>query len=245
ETANGSKQRSMMKPIPIAWAAACIVAVLFTVWLLKPFSPNERPPIAIAARHNQTTLLDTGTIYLKGEGNQMLLLGDKDIVNVSALTGDAIAKQSGVFNTLTVPYGKRTEVVFPDGSKVWLNAGSQLTFPEIFEEEKREVYLEGEGYFEVEGDRKRPFYVHTADMVVKVLGTTFNVSSYHDDPFASTVLLSGEIELQSVGETSFDTQILKPGTAAVLRKDSKHLTISTETVENYISWTRKQLILKN
>src|SRR5690606_10350205 len=154
-------------------------------------------------------------------------------------------KKTSTFNTLTVPYGKRIEVILPDNSKVWLNAGSQLTFPTIFDAVERRVYLEGEGYFDVEGEVERPFYVHTENMVVKVLGTTFNISSYKDDSFASTVLLSGEIELQGAGEISFEPQILKPGTAAVLRKDSKRLSISNETVEDHVSWTRKQLVLKN
>lgn len=246
ETAGGSMRRThMMKRVPIAWAAACIIAVLLAVWWFEPFSPNQRPPIAIAAQHNQTALLDTGTIHIKGAGDRMLLLGDKDIVDVSSLARDAVAKESGAFNTLTVPYGKRTEVVFPDGSKVWLNAGSQLTFPEVFDRGTREVYLEGEGYFEIAHDPERPFHVYTSDMLVTVLGTSFNISSYPDDSFTSTVLVSGEIALQGTGDGAFEKKILEPGNTATWQRKSGKLDVRQVNVEDHISWTQRQLVLKN
>src|SRR5690606_15971211 len=133
----------------------------------------------------------------------------------------------------------------PDGSKVWLNAGSQLTFPEVFDEDQRTVYLTGEGYFDIKHDARRPFYVYTADMLVTVLGTAFNVSSYRDDPFTAAVLLNGKIALKGLGDGNFEDRILEPGSRAVWQREDRTLQVKQEDTDEYVSWTRKQLVLKS
>ncbi len=245
-TQKASKRNRQIKILRYSAVACAVIALSFFFW-------NKQDPdisynsLLYNAMNNQNLITEEEEVSMKrGDGQQVRISDGQEVIDLSSdQKYEDERKNASTFNTLTVPYGKRIEVILPDNSKVWLNAGSQLTFPTIFDAAERRVYLEGEGYFDVEGDVKRPFYVHTANMVVKVLGTTFNISSYKDDSFASTVLLSGEIELQGAGEISFEPQVLKPGTAAVLRKNSKHLSISQEAVENHISWTRKQLILKN
>ncbi|MFC3197381.1 FecR family protein [Parapedobacter deserti] len=228
-------------------AAAASIASVFTVSLWFWLSPGTtQAPIAHAALSNQNLLLDTSAIKLKGSGERIFILNDTAVIDLSLLSvryGGRGTTDS--FNTLTVPYGKRTEVVLPDGSKAWLNAGSQLTFPQQFDTNKREIYLEGEGYFDVVHDFNKPFLVHTADMLIKVLGTAFNVSSYRDDAFTSTVLVSGKIELQGVGKQQFKNLVLEPGSTAVLQKNASRLEIRKDDVQSHISWTQRQLILKS
>src|SRR5690606_3766183 len=105
------------------------------------------------------------------------------------------APQLSQFHTLYVPYGKRMEVGLPDSSTVWLNAGSTLTFPAVFAADRREVYITGEGYFDVKHRANHPFIVHARDVQINVLGTSFNVSAYADDAYIATLLIDGSIAL--------------------------------------------------
>jgi len=95
-----------------------------------------------------------------------------------------------------VPYGKTTGVVLPDGTKVKLNSGSTFSYPETFSKTTREVNLEGEGFFEVTKNAKKPFLVHTDIFTVKVLGTVFNVKAYRNDRNIETTLLSGRVQVE-------------------------------------------------
>jgi ferric-dicitrate binding protein FerR (iron transport regulator) len=92
-------------------------------------------------------------------------------------------------------YGVRKQVVLPDSSVVWLNAGSSLEFPMSFSETKREVTLKGEGYFDVVNKPGQPFYVSVENMYVKALGTEFNVTAYPEEELIETTLLSGSVHL--------------------------------------------------
>lgn len=99
-----------------------------------------------------------------------------------------------VFHTLTVPQGCEFAVTLSDGSRIWLNAASELKYPETFHGNTREVHLSGEAYFEITADSNRPFYVHTQEMQLKVLGTSFNIKAYPDETETVTTLLTGSIE---------------------------------------------------
>ncbi len=228
-------------------AVACVLIGFTFVFWIRADTDTSFDPLLQTALDNYSLITQEHEVSLRGgNGAQLRISDEQQLIDLRSPEKykNITKEEEPTFSTLTVPYGRRMEVILPDSSKVWLNAGSQLTFPTVFNEKERQVYLEGEGYFDVKKDIDRPFHVYTSNMMVRVLGTTFNVSSYKDDDFASTVLLSGEIELQGKGETSFDPQILKPGTAAVLRKENKSLLISNEPVEDYVSWRDKQLVLK-
>ena len=102
-------------------------------------------------------------------------------------------EDSLVFNTLIVPKGGEYSLELPDGTVVWVNSESALRFPEKFTSNRREVFLEGEAYFEVKKDANRPFYVHTEAGKVRVLGTAFNVCAYSNDRFWQTTLVEGSV----------------------------------------------------
>ena len=122
-----------------------------------------------------------------------------DIGNSKAIDQETSKEREVVYNTLIVPYGKRSEVQLSDGTLVWLNSGSRLVYPAVFADDKREVYLEGEAIFEVTHDRQRPFKVLSEGQEIEVLGTVFNVSSYLDEESINTVLKSGSVRI-SYGE---------------------------------------------
>ena len=107
-----------------------------------------------------------------------------------------------VVNTITVPNGQRANVKLPDGTVVWLNAGTTLVYPAVFAEARREVKLEGEGYFEVSADKRHPFVVRTKRCDVEVLGTKFNVEAYADTDEFSTALMEGSVAVREHGKTS-------------------------------------------
>lgn len=105
-----------------------------------------------------------------------------------------------VMQTIRVPAGQRAEITLTDGTNVWLNAGSSLVFPNHFEKGKREVSLDGEGYFKVEKDVQNPFVVKTGKSDIKVLGTEFNVLAYNKSALFEVSLLSGAVDVFRNGE---------------------------------------------
>ena len=121
------------------------------------------------------------------------IVNDTVTGKVSYHVNETGMEDSLVFNTLIVPKGGEYSLELPDGTVVWVNSESALRFPEKFTSNRREVFLEGEAYFEVKKDANRPFYVHTAAGKVRVLGTAFNVCAYSNDRFWQTTLVEGSV----------------------------------------------------
>ena len=112
-------------------------------------------------------------------------------------------------NEITVKKGAKTKLQLPDGSQVWVNSDSKLTYPEAFNGAKREVYLEGEAYFDIVKDPSHPFIVHTSGINVRVLGTAFNVKAYKAEPTIEATLVHGVIEVTKTNEPNAPKVILK------------------------------------
>lgn len=135
------------------------------------------------------------------------------------------------YNQLIVPNGKRSTLAFEDGTRMWINAGSRVIYPNKFKKEKREIFVDGEVYMEVARDKERPFVVKTSTMGIQVLGTSFNVTAYKKDVQSSVVLASGSVSV-------------KTGTKEVklipneMLSHSKHNGIHVEkvVVSDYTSW---------
>lgn len=151
-------------------------------------------------------------------------------------------KKTMGYNRLYVPYGKTMQVTMSDGTKVWVNSGSRLVYPESFSGNKREIYLEGEIYLEVARNEKVPFVVKTKEMEVEVLGTSFNVSAYLNDETQSVVLANGSVAVKkNAGDQPL---ILKPNQRYTLRNETKEFRLETVDVFYYICW-RYNLIMSN
>lgn len=142
-------------------------------------------------------------------------------------------------NQLVVPYGKRTQLILSDGSKVWLNSGTVLEFPAEFSAQNREINLiSGEIYAEVAPDKTKSFYVHTSDFHVKVYGTKFNISRYADSP-QSVTLVEGSVGLRSGSDKEL---LLLPDEQAVYGKNGM-FDKQVVDVNRIISWKDGYLTL--
>ena len=134
--------------------------------------------------------------------------------------------------TIHVPTGQRAELTLADGTHVWLNSRSTLKFPNKFGTNKRNVELNGEGYFSVHHDKKRPFTVQTEKYAIHVLGTEFNVKAYHNSPLFETALLNGSVEISSL--TMPKRLRLKPNEMAIASQEG--LNTSHIPDYNYFKW---------
>ena len=137
-----------------------------------------------------------------------------------------------VYNTLTVPANGEYQLVLADGTKVFLNSGSEIRYPEVFGKDRREVFLRGEAWFEVAKDSGREFLVHAGAMEVKVLGTSFNVKAYEKLETVGTTLVEGSVEIACDGE-SFR---IVPGEQFVYDKNSREANVMMVDTELYTSW---------
>ncbi|MDL2244706.1 FecR family protein [Parabacteroides sp. OttesenSCG-928-J18] len=150
-----------------------------------------------------------------------------------------IMEQAVTMNQTVIGNTKQA-INLPDGSVVWLNANSRLSFPETFSSEERRVKLEGEGYFEVTHNQEAPFFVETDHMVIKVLGTTFDVHSYTNRSISETVLLSGKVEVHlSTGKPI----TLFPNQKISYHKETEDYTLEEVDASEYAIWTNEKLIM--
>ncbi len=170
--------------------------------------------------------------------------GTKVFINDSEKVKQETKAES--FNQLIVSYGRYKSIVLSDGTKIWLNSGSRLIFPPVFSEMRREVYLQGEAYFEVKSDKNNPFYVKTDQFMVRVLGTKFNVQAEEYGEMFTTLLLEGNVTL-STGRSGTDSEtILEPNHLAFLSSQLNDFSVvPVANPEDYITWTKGYLIFKN
>jgi ferric-dicitrate binding protein FerR (iron transport regulator) len=151
--------------------------------------------------------------------------------------------------SVKAPLGSKTEIELSDGTKVWLNSGSEVRYPTIFDRTKRDIYLTGEAFFDVEKNKEAPFFVHTDDVEIKVLGTSFNVKSYPEEDLVETTLVEGVINMNKKG--SSQVLQLKPKEKATFIKNIEKLPgeerfIVTENIDTelYSSWKSGKLVFK-
>lgn len=149
---------------------------------------------------------------------------------------------SVVFAEISSMPGTITRLVLPDQSVVWLNAGSRLVYPSVFDEKERKVQLFGEGYFEVEADPEHPFSVSTSEgLRVIAYGTKFNVNAYDDEPFIEAVLEKGKIDV-----IRNDERIrLEPNKQVVLNKESGVFRVSAVNLDEKMDWRKGRMVFRN
>lgn len=126
--------------------------------------------------------------------------------------------------------GAKSRLLLPDGSVVWLNSGSRLSYPANFSDSLREVELEGEAHFDVTKDAERPFIVHTRDINIKVLGTVFNVKCYPDDNKTEATLISGLVQVSKTGDGDQEVLLLHPHEKVVINRAPESVPANTDIV---------------
>lgn len=178
-----------------------------------------------------------------------------------------IKKINNEFCEIRVPYGGKSNLLLPDKTKIWLNAGSKLRYNKSFDNNKREVYLEGEAYFNVEKSNS-PFIVHTSHLDLQVLGTVFNVKSYPDENNIETTLIEGKVCVKSdktkkpiylnpnqkltfykkekcIETTDLTDSISNTNTIAEESKSKETIVFSNINTEKAISWKTGTLIFES
>ena len=186
------------------------------------------------------TLLDEEVYIISGDqktnltNNSKLEFTQNDnmVITDSTQTKQELKVASATMNKLVVPFGKRSNLILADGTKVWLNSGTKVDFPSKFTGQTREITVNGEIYIEVKKDTQKPFIVRTKSMDIQVYGTSFNVSDYNDDITKTVVLVAGSVCVKSAGK---ETK-LQPNRK--LEITNGKVTEQTVDVSEYISWTR-------
>ena len=252
------KQLSFKRRI-IRWsiAAAVLICAIFTS--ISYYGANNATDIlryAQTLKHittgNKTQLiLQNGQLVEIGSKQSQISYNNKGVKIVIDSKQEVIQKGTTdiekIFNTLIVPFGKRAQITLSEGTKIWVNSGSKLVYPTSFAENKREIYLEGEAIFDIVHMDDKPFIVRTKDFDIKDIGTIFNVSVYSDDPFSSTMLEQGKIELIYPGKSflSHETLDITPGTLAVFDHIQRNFKQSKVNPAKYTSWREGYLIFES
>ena len=155
---------------------------------------------------------------------------------ISYWQGEVNVKDTFADISVEAPLGSKTKLYLPDGTLVWLNAGSRMTYSQGFGVDNRKVELEGEGYFEVKRNEKIPFFVKTKDLQLQVLGTKFNFRDYPEDHEVVVSLLEGKVGLNNLLREEKEA-VLSPDERAVLNKANGLLTVESVTASNPSQWT--------
>lgn len=171
------------------------------------------------------------TEMLKIAAVVLVTLGLNFIYNFVSDRKEAVPMQS-----IYVPTGQRVNLTLPDGTNVWLNARTRIHYPAVFNKNVRQVTIDGEAYFDVAKDKKRPFIVETDKCSMEVLGTKFNIEGYSGKEDFEVVLMEGSVKVASRMGLG-DTLILAPDTKACLQKNGK---LTVEQVDDYNPYRWKE-----
>jgi len=225
-------------------AAAALVFIAAGALLHRPGAdvPQARQMADLPAGGNRATLTLAGGEAIPLDSNQhgLVIMADRLLYADSTMIAGVAQERKhrpDLLNEIVTPRGGTYQVVLADGTNVWLNADSKLTFPQRFADTKRKVTLVGEAYFEVT-KQNRPFVVETAGQEITVLGTSFNVAAYGDEADEQTTLVEGEIVI-SAAERSHR---LLPGDQAVVQGND--VSIAKVDTAPFIAWKSGAIAFK-
>lgn len=250
-----SKQRSFQKLYKIrkfSKYAALLVTFLGIGYLYQNNYFSSAPELIVPA-DSITLQLENGDIkVIREDGSSEVqdahgrVIGAQSGTQLVYNSPSLHSKEELVFNTLTVPYGKRFELQLSDGTNVHLNSGSSLKYPVKFKQgTTRQVFLEGEAFFDVTSNKQASFIVNAEDLNVEVFGTTFNVSAYPEDPSTDVVLVEGSVALYNENKTSIEGITIVPGTKGSFIKQQNDITTEKVDTKLYTQWMVGGLVFRN
>ncbi|MBD8487761.1 DUF4974 domain-containing protein [Echinicola sp. CAU 1574] len=220
----------------VKWAAVLLIPLAVGIVLFSLLRPDADEVISPGSNGAMLTLSNGEKVNLE------------ELDNIAALEGGVLSKESDklvytddysdnkekVFNTVETSIGKEFGLKLSDGTEVYLNPLTKMTFPIAFDKKERMVELSGEAFFKVSHDASRPFYVTVDGMKVQVLGTSFSVRSYEDEGFAETVLVEGKVKI--VDERGVEQALLTPDHKVVLDKSIGSFDVSEVDAKRATSW---------
>lgn len=224
-----------MWPAALVASAACIAVAI----VLRPLTPGGgMTTINGTDIRSLAHTEDTDHIKLVLGNKVVEMPGDEAHVDYSqeglTVNGQEIAEQEreqGKLNLLAVPYGKRSTLILADSSRLWINAGTKVIYPEKFAGDRREIYVDGEVYGEIAHNPAWPFVIKTKRAGIEVLGTTLNVNAYEKEEELSVVLVGGKVAVTNAKGRKSE---LAPN--QMYFSSGEHDYITAVSVEEYISW---------
>jgi hypothetical protein len=198
---------------------------------IRSFANNNIP--IVEATETQLFVSDSKIISLPEK--ESVILYDSASIKVTSqeILQQEISKNDiANFNQLIIPKGKRSFLTLADGTQIWINSGTRLVYPSAFPDDKREIFVDGEIYIDVQPDYSRPFIVQAGDMDIRVLGTQFNVQAYQTDGQKRVVLKSGSVKISS--GTSKEEIVLQPN--EMYEATGANVIVKPVNINNYVSW---------
>ena len=225
--------------------AAVVLPVLLSITLWYAWKEKMENKQATVACLSPVLTLDNGEKYQLDPEEQTEIYVDEEVKAYQAGGGliyDTTARQEeNKYNRIEVPRGSEYWIVLPDGTRVWLNAATELKYPVAFHAKERRVYLKGEAYFEVAPDKNRPFYVETEEVKIRVLGTVFDVNTHYTRG-VRTVLVEGAVALEWGDQKEIR---MKPGELADFDRTTTEVTLKEVDVTSYISWKEGYFVFED
>ena len=221
-------------------------------WFYQPATPVKAPvematvqPILPGSSKAVITLSNGERIELENLNRQLQESNGTRIeaANGSLTYSDTTQSQETLYNEIAIPRGGEFHLTMADGTQVWLNADTRLKYPVNFNGKTREVFLQGEAYFEVAPNAEQPFLVNTTRGCIQVLGTAFNVRDYVEEKKVVTVLESGKVRYTTTGKQQ-ESRELRPG---FLLEDAEgqHLHARQVNTRLYTEWRNGKYIFEN
>ena len=234
--------------------SAAVLALLVGVTYIFKDNINDSGSTPIISEDAITLQLSDGTVEIISEDGTARVVDSEGNVLGSQRGSQLVyktnetSKEELIYNTLTVPYGKRFDIVLSDGTQVILNSGTSLKYPvQFLNGDNRQVFLNGEAFFTVAKDLASPFIVNTNELNVRVLGTKFNLSSYPEDQFINTTLVEGSVLVYNSNGT-FDSSKaapLEPGYKAEWNKFNQQIMIEAADIAMHTDWLNGKIILRH
>ena len=225
--------------------AAVVLPVLLSITLWYTWKEEMKNKQATVACLSPVLTLDNGEKYQLDPEEQTEIYVNEEVKAYQAGGGliyDTTARQEeNKYNRIEVPRGSEYWIVLPDGTRVWLNAATELKYPVAFHAKERRVYLKGEAYFEVAPDKNRPFYVETEEVKIRVLGTVFDVNTHYTRG-VRTVLVEGAVALEWGDQKEI---WMKPGELADFDRTTTEVTLKEVDVTSYISWKEGYFVFED
>lgn len=249
-----SKKRNLLSAWLKYTAAAVLLMLAFSTWYFRS-RPAEQQITKTRILKNDAVPGGNKAILTLANGTKIILneisngkIAKQGNTNVNKiqdghllyqLSGDS-SKALPEYNTISTPKAGQYQVTLPDGSKIWLNSISSITFPTVFTGNERKVTITGEVYFEVAKNREKPFLVNTKGQTVQVLGTHFNINAYNDEDKIKTTLLEGSIKITA----NNSSKVLVPGQQAEVANNRIRI-IDNSNIEAAVAWKNGYFVFDN
>lgn len=238
----------------LKYAAIFIGIIGASFFIYSSYFSQNAPEQNLHAKTDLVVNKDEITLKMDDGKIEIIKIGEnKELLNhvgklIGEQKGGALHYESNLklralsYNELTVPYGRQLCLYLSDGTKVNLNSGTKFKYPVNFIANKnREVFLNGEAYFEVAKDEVHPFIVNTKNLNVKVLGTKFNVAAYEDELITSAVLLEGNVIVNAKGLKDSTAVYLTPGYMASIN-ETDSINVEMVDVSKYVAWMEDAIV---